>query len=463
MNNYDLIVIGSGPGGYVAAIRAAQLGLKVAIIERDKLGGICLNWGCIPTKALLKASELNYSLSKIEDFGIKINKPKYDWPKIISRTRKIASKLSLGVEHLLKKNKVEIIYGIGRIAGTGRVTVTKGKSNILYEAPNILIATGASAKYLPGIDSNSKNVWSYKEAMIPDEKPHKILIIGAGAIGVEFACFYNDFGSEVTLIELQKNILPSEDYEISTLAKKYFEKSGIKIHVNTKLVELKSHSKGVNCIIEHDGISKTKYNFDKVILAVGIEANIDDIGLEHLNVQMKDGRIITDNYGATSEQGIYAIGDVTGSPWLAHKASHEGVRCVEHICNPKLSIKHKIIIPSCTFSRPQVASIGLTENEAKVEGYKVKIGKFPLSGNGKSIAMGTPDGLIKTIFNSVNGELIGAHMIGHEVTELISNYSIAMQLEATEEELFNIIFPHPTISESIHESVLNAFNRSLHI
>ena len=463
MNNYDLIVIGSGPGGYVAAIRAAQLGLKVAIIERDKLGGICLNWGCIPTKALLKASELNYSLSKIEDFGIKINKPKYDWPKIVSRSRKIAAKLSLGVEHLLKKNKVEIIYGIGRIAGTGRVTVTKGKNNILYESPNILIATGASARYLPGVDSNSKNVWSYKEAMIPDEKPHKILIIGAGAIGVEFACFYNDFGSEVTLIELQKNILPSEDYEISTLAKKYFEKSGIKIHVNTKLIELKSHSKGVNCLIEHDGDSNKKYNFDKVILAVGIEANIDDIGLEQLNVEMKDGRIITDNYGVTSEQGIYAIGDVTGSPWLAHKASHEGVRCVEHICNPKLSIKHKIIIPSCTFSRPQVASIGLTENEAKVEGYKVKIGKFPLSGNGKSIAMGASDGLIKTIFNSVNGELIGAHMIGHEVTELISNYSIAMQLEATEEELFNIIFPHPTISESIHESVLNAFNRSLHI
>ena len=462
MNNYDLIVIGSGPGGYVAAIRAAQLGLKVAIIERDKLGGICLNWGCIPTKALLKASELNYSLSKIEDFGIKINKPKYDWPKIISRTRKIASKLSLGVEHLLKKNKVEIIYGIGRIAGTGRVTVTKGKSNILYEAPNILIATGASAKYLPGIDSNSKNVWSYKEAMIPDEKPHKILIIGAGAIGVEFACFYNDFGSEVTLIELQKNILPSEDYEISTLAKKYFEKSGIKIHVNTKLVELKSNSKGVNCLFEHNS-SKKKYNFDKVILAVGIEANIDDIGLEHLNIQMKEGRILTDNYGVTSEQGIYAIGDVTGSPWLAHKASHEGIRCVEHICNPELSIKHKIIIPSCTFSRPQVASIGLTENEAKVEGYKVKIGKFPLSGNGKSIAMGFSDGLIKTIFNAANGELIGAHMIGQEVTELISNYSIAMQLEATEEELFNIIFPHPTISESIHESVLNAFNRSLHI
>ena len=463
MNNYDLIVIGSGPGGYVAAIRAAQLGLKVAIIERDKLGGICLNWGCIPTKALLKASELNYSLSKIEDFGIKINKPNYDWPKIISRTRKIATKLSLGVEHLLKKNKVEIIYGIGRITGIGRVTVTKGKNNILYESPNILIATGASARYLPGIDANSKNVWSYKEAMIPDEKPHKILIIGAGAIGVEFACFYNDFGSEVTLIELQKNILPSEDYEISNLAKKYFEKSGIKIHVNTKLVELKSHSKGVNCLLELDGNSKKKFNFDKAILAVGIEANIDDIGLEHLNVQMKDGRIITDNYGVTSEQGIYAIGDVTGSPWLAHKASHEGIRCVEHICNPKLSIKHKIIIPACTFSRPQVASIGLTENEAKVKGYKIKIGKFPLSGNGKSIAMGSSDGLIKTIFNAVNGELIGAHMIGQEVTELISNYSIAMQLEATEEELFIIIFPHPTISESIHESVLNAFNRSLHI
>jgi len=463
MNNYDLIVIGSGPGGYVAAIRAAQLGLKVAIIERDKLGGICLNWGCIPTKALLKASELNYSLSNIQDFGIQINKPKYNWTKIVSRTRKIASKLSLGVEHLLKKNKVEIIYGIGRIAGAGRVTVTKGKNNTLYESPNILIATGASAKYLPGVDSNYKNVWSYKEAMIPDEKPHKILIIGAGAIGVEFACFYNDFGTEVTLIELQKNILPSEDYEISTLAKKYFEKSGIKIHVNTKLIELKSDNKGVNCLLAHDGDSNKKYNFDKVILAVGIEANINDIGLKHLNLEMKNGRIITDNYGVTSVQGIYAIGDVTGSPWLAHKASHEGIRCVERICNPKLSTKQKIIIPSCTFSRPQIASIGLTENEAKAKGYKVKIGKFPLSGNGKSIAMGSTDGLIKTIFNSVNGELIGAHMIGHEVTELISNYSIAMQLEATEEELFNIIFPHPTISESIHESVLNAFNRSLHI
>ena len=462
MSNYDLIVLGSGPGGYVAAIRAAQLGLKAAIIEKEILGGICLNWGCIPTKALLKASELNYTLSKLDDFGINVIKPKYNWSKIVSRTRKVASKLSTGVGHLLKKNKIDIIYGMGSIAGQGRVIVNNNKKNVLHEAPNIIIATGARARTIPGIKYN-EHFWSYKEAMISDKKPEKLLIIGAGAIGVEFASFYNDFGSDVTLIEMQKNILPSEDLEISDLAKTYFEKSGIKVFVSTKAQDFKSNGNGVSCLLKNSGSIKKKHTFNKVIMAVGIEANVEDIGLENINLELDKGRIITDSCGATSEQGIYAIGDVTGPPWLAHKASHEGIRCVERIFDPNSTTNHRIIVPSCIYSRPQIASIGLTENGALEKGYKTKVGKFPLVGNGKSIAMGSSDGIVKTIFNKENGELLGAHMIGAEVTELISNYSIAMQLEATEDDLFNVIFPHPTVSESIYESVLNAFDRGLHI
>lgn len=460
---FDAIIIGSGPAGYVAAIRASQLGLKTAVIENDKLGGICLNWGCIPTKALLKTSELNYSLSKLDQFGITISKTSYDWNKVISRTRKVAGKLSSGVDYLLKKNKVEVIYGFGKISGPGKVIVTQNNDDILFEAPNIIVATGAKSKTLPNLKLQSENIWSYKEAMIPKQIPKKLLIIGAGAIGVEFASFYNDFNCEVVLVELQNKILPSEDQEISDIARKLFEKSGINILTNTKVSNLESNNKGISVLLESSDGKKIKKSFDKCILAIGIEANVENIGLENLNIKLEDGRIKTDECGLTSQPGVFAIGDVTGSPWLAHKASHEGIRCVEYINNPSIKSHGKSVIPACTYSRPQIASVGLSEGDALKNGYKIKIGKFPLKANGKALATESSEGLIKTIFREDSGEIIGAHMIGSDVTELISSFCIAMQLEATEEELMNVIFPHPTISESLHESILNAYGRSIHI
>ena len=460
---YDVIIIGSGPGGYVAAIRASQLGLNTAVIEKDKLGGICLNWGCIPTKALLRASEINHIISETPDFGINVKNFSIDWKRIVSRSRKVSEQLSKGVDYLLKKNKVDIIIGEGRISGKGRVIVKNSDKETLYSTSNIILATGARPKNIKGLESDNKYIWSYKEAMVPEKRPDSILIVGAGAIGIEFASFYNDFGTEVTVVEAQEHILPSEDKEISMFAKKCFEDSKIKIFNNSKINYVKSNQKEVEAEFV-DKLGKKHFKkYSRAIMAIGIDANIENIGLETVNIEIENGKVLTDRYNQTSEKGIFAIGDLTGAPWLAHKASHEGINAVNYIHNPNIKKNHNKIIPGCTYSRPQIASIGLTENEAIKKGIKIKVGKFPLIGNGKAIALGSPDGFIKTIFSHETGELIGAHMIGPEVTELISTYSLAMQLEATELDLFDTIFPHPTVSESIHESVLDAYDRAIHI
>ena len=460
---YDVIIIGSGPGGYVAAIRASQLGLNTAVIEKDKLGGICLNWGCIPTKALLRASEINHIISETPDFGINVKNFSIDWKTIVSRSRKVSEQLSKGVDYLLKKNKVDIIIGEGRISGKGRVIVKNSDKETLYTTSNIILATGARPKKIKGLESDNKYIWSYKEAMVPEKRPDSILIVGAGAIGIEFASFYNDFGTEVTVVEAQEYILPSEDKEISMFAKKCFEDSKIKIFNNSKINYVKSNKKEVEAEFV-DKLGKKHFKkYSRAIMAIGIDANIENIGLETVNIEIENGKVLTDRYNQTSEKGIFAIGDLTGAPWLAHKASHEGINAVNYIHNPNINKKHNKIIPGCTYSRPQIASIGLTENEAIKKGIKIKVGKFPLIGNGKAIALGNADGFIKTIFSHETGELIGAHMIGPEVTELISTYSLAMQLEATELDLFDTIFPHPTVSESIHESVLDAYDRAIHI
>ena len=460
---YDVIIIGSGPGGYVAAIRASQLGLNTAVIEKDKLGGICLNWGCIPTKALLRASEINHIISETPDFGINVKNFSIDWKTIVSRSRKVSEQLSKGVDYLLKKNKVDIIIGEGRISGKGRVIVKNSDKETLYTTSNIILATGARPKKIKGLESDNKYIWSYKEAMVPEKRPDSILIVGAGAIGIEFASFYNDFGTEVTVVEAQEYILPSEDKEISMFAKKCFEDSKIKIFNNSKINYVKSNQKEVEAEFVDKLGKKHLKKYSRAIMAIGIDANIENIGLETVNIEIENGKVLTDRYNQTSEKGIFAIGDLTGAPWLAHKASHEGINAVNYIHNPNIKKKHNKIIPGCTYSRPQIASIGLTENEAIKKGIKIKVGKFPLIGNGKAIALGNADGFIKTIFSHETGELIGAHMIGPEVTELISTYSLAMQLEATELDLFDTIFPHPTVSESIHESVLDAYDRAIHI
>ena len=460
---YDVIIIGSGPGGYVAAIRASQLGLNTAVIEKDKLGGICLNWGCIPTKALLRASEINHIISETPDFGINVKNFSIDWKTIVSRSRKVSEQLSKGVDYLLKKNKVDIIIGEGRISGKGRVIVKNSDKETLYTTSNIILATGARPKKIKGLESDNKYIWSYKEAMVPEKRPDSILIVGAGAIGIEFASFYNDFGTEVTVVEAQEYILPSEDKEISIFAKKCFEDSKIKIFNNSKINYVKSNQKEVEAEFVDKLGKKHLKKYSRAIMAIGIDANIENIGLETVNIEIENGKVLTDRYNQTSEKGIFAIGDLTGAPWLAHKASHEGINAVNYIHNPNIKKKHNKIIPGCTYSRPQIASIGLTENEAIKKGIKIKVGKFPLIGNGKAIALGNADGFIKTIFSHETGELIGAHMIGPEVTELISTYSLAMQLEATELDLFDTIFPHPTVSESIHESVLDAYDRAIHI
>ena len=460
---YDVIIIGSGPGGYVAAIRASQLGLNTAVVEKDKLGGICLNWGCIPTKALLRASEINHIISETPDFGINVKNYNIDWKTIVSRSRKVSEQLSKGVDYLLKKNKVDIIIGEGRISGKGRVIVKNSDKETLYTSSNIILATGARPKKIKGLESDNKYIWSYKEAMVPEKRPDSILMVGAGAIGIEFASFYNDFGTEVTVVEAQEHILPSEDKEISMFAKKCFEDSKIKIFNNSKINYVKSNQKEVEAEFV-DKLGKKHFKkYSRAIMAIGIDANIENIGLETVNIEIENGKVLTDRYNQTSEKGIFAIGDLTGAPWLAHKASHEGINAVNYIHNPNIKNKHNKIIPGCTYSRPQIASIGLTENDAIEKGIKIKVGKFPLIGNGKAIALGSPDGFIKTIFSHETGELIGAHMIGPEVTELISTYSLAMQLEATELDLFDTIFPHPTVSESIHESVLDAYDRAIHI
>ena len=465
---YDLVIIGAGPGGYVAAIRASQLGLKVAIVERENLGGVCLNWGCIPTKALLKSSEIGHILDNLDAFGFSAENITFDIKKIVDRSRKVAKQLSSGVSHLLKKNKVFTIMGTASLKKkTGDEfdieVIQENKKHINLKSRNVILATGARAKALPNIEPDGKDIWTYKEAMLPNHLPKSILVIGSGAIGIEFASFYNDLGVDITVVELQDRILPAEDADISSFARKAFEKQGIKIKTSSTVKSLKSERKNIRVQIDSASVSE-EVLVEKVILAVGITGNIEKLGLESTAVEISNGQVTVDEWGATREPGLYAIGDLVGAPWLAHKASHEGVICVERIAG----VEHvhpldTTNIPGCTYSRPQIASVGMTQKAAEDAGHKVRVGNFPFIGNGKAIALGEMEGFVKTIFDATTGELLGAHMIGAEVTEMIHGYTVARSLETTEHELLNTVFPHPTLSEMMHESVLDAFDRAIHI
>ncbi len=462
---FDLIVLGSGPGGYVAAIRAAQLGLKTAVVEREHLGGICLNWGCIPTKALLRSSEVWNLIQHAEQFGIKVQGATFDAAKIVDRSRKVAAQLSNGVKFLLKKNKVTVFDGQGTLQGGGRISVTKDNKPVAdLAAKSIILATGARARSLPGLEPDGKLVWTYKEAMVPAAMPKSLLVIGSGAIGIEFASFYRTLGVDVTVVEVMDRVLPVEDEEISALAEKAFEKQGMKIRVGTTVTELKKGADNVTATFKDKAGKTETLTVDRVILAVGIVGNVENIGLEKTRAKVEKAHVVIDQYCQTGEPGLYAIGDLVGPPWLAHKASHEGILCVEKIAGGKhVNPLNTSNIPGCTYCSPQVASVGLTEAAAKAKGYTVKVGRFPFIGNGKAIAMGEPEGLVKTVFDAKTGELLGAHMIGAEVTELIQGYTIAKTLESTEAELIESIFPHPTISETMHEAVLDAYGRVIHI
>lgn len=456
--SFDLVVVGGGPGGYVAAIRAAQLKMRVALIEREHLGGICLNWGCIPTKAMLRSAEMYEGMKHAADYGLSIQGQGFDLAKIIERSRKIAAQLNDGVGYLLKKNKVTVFDGAAKLAGSGKVQV--GKTTLT--AKNIILATGARARTLPGLEADGKLIWNYKNALTADIVPKRLLVVGSGAIGIEFASFFNSMGSAVTVVEVMDRILPVEDAEISGLAHKAFEKEGFRIITSATVKSLKKGKDTVLATIK-TGEKVRDITVDRVILAVGIVGNVEDLGLEGTKIKVDNTHIEIDQWCQTGEAGVYAIGDIAGPPWLAHKASHEGVICVEKIAGEKnvcpLDISR---IPGCTYCRPQVASVGMTEQAAKDAGYKVKVGRFPFMGNGKAIALGEPEGLVKTVFDAKTGELLGAHMIGAEVTELIQGYSVAKTLETTEAELMNTIFPHPTLSEMMHESVLDAFGKAIH-
>ncbi len=460
----DIIIIGGGPGGYVTAIRASQLGMKVTLVEREHLGGICLNWGCIPTKALLRAADVAHTLKHAADFGFEVKGFSFDLKKIVERSRRVSSQLAAGVKHLLKKNKVEVVDGTAKLLGKGRVEVTKdGKKVAELAAPHIIIATGARPRTLPGLEPDGKLVWTYKEAMVPESLPKSLLVVGSGAIGIEFASFYHALGVEVTVVEVMDRVLPVEDEEVSAFARKAFEKKGLKIITAATVKKLDKSKDSVTATIEQGGAA-TQATFDRVIMAVGITGNTENIGLENTKAKVDRGHIVINEWSATDEPGVYAIGDVAGPPWLAHKASHEGVICVEKIMGVKgvhpLNAEN---IPGCTYCTPQVASVGLTEAKAKAIGYEVRVGRFNLIGNGKAIAMGEAEGFVKTVFDARSGALLGAHMIGPEVTEMIQGYAIARTLETTEQELMHTVFPHPTISESMHESVLDAYGRVIHM
>ncbi len=457
-DSYDLIVLGSGPGGYVAAIRASQLGLKAAIVEREKLGGICLNWGCIPTKALLRTSEIHHYLTHAKAYGLSAEKVGFDLAAIVERSRKVAGQLNMGVKGLMKKNKVTVVEGDGVITGKGTLSVTKEGAKTELKAKHIIVATGARARDLPFAKADGERIWTYRHAMVPKEMPTKLLVIGSGAIGVEFASFYSDMGAEVTIVEMLERVLPVEDEEVSAFVHKALVKQGMKLHVSSGVDKLEAGPDGVKATLKGGDVQA----FSHAIVAIGIVPNSEGIGLEALGVKTDRGHIVTDGYGRTNIEGIYAIGDVTGPPWLAHKASHEGVVCVEAIAGKKPHAFETWNIPGCTYSRPQVASVGLTEAAAREAGREVKIGKFPFIGNGKAIALGEAEGFVKTVFDAKTGELLGAHMVGAEVTELIQGYAVARQLETTEAELMHTVFPHPTLSEMMHESVLDAYGRALH-
>jgi dihydrolipoamide dehydrogenase len=462
-NSFDILIIGAGPGGYVAAIRAAQLGFKTALVEEKHLGGICLNWGCIPTKALLRTAEIYHYMTHAKNYGLSADNVSFDAQAVVKRSRDVAKRLSTGVGFLLKKNKVTVVDGRGRITAAGKVGVTKdGKSVGEYSAKHIIVATGARPRVLPGLEPDGKQVWTYFEAMVPQAVPKSLLVVGSGAIGIEFASFYRTMGAEVTVVEILEQILPVEDKEIADLARKQLTKSGMKIMTGAKVAALRKNGQSVTATIEAQG-SKQEITVEKVISAVGVTGNVEELGLEGLGVKTDKGVIVTDGYGQTNIAGIYAIGDVAGPPMLAHKGEHEGVICVEKIKGLNVHPLDKSKIPGCTYCHPQVASVGVTEEKAKASGRDIRVGRFPFAGNGKAIALGEDQGLVKTIFDAKTGELLGAHMVGAEVTELIQGFVIAMNLETTEEELIHSVFPHPTLSEMMHESVLDAFKRVIHI
>jgi len=463
-DSFDVIVIGSGPAGYVCAIRAAQLGLKTAIVERDKLGGICLNWGCIPTKALLRSSEIWHLMHRLNEFGFSADNLRFDIAKIVERSRKVSAQLSNGVAFLMKKHKIVVISGEAKLAGGGRIAVAKDGKTTDYTAENIVLATGARARTFPGMEPDGKLIWTYREAMVPPAFPKSLLVVGSGAIGIEFASFYRTLGSEVTVVEVLDRVLPVEDEEISQFAAKAFTKQGMKLRTSTTVEKLEKGADSVTATLKsNDGKTET-VTTDRVILAVGIVGNVDNFGFEAAGVKVDKTHVVINEWGETGVAGLWAVGDLVGPPWLAHKGMHEGVIVAERIAGVKgvhpLDVSK---VPGCTYCWPQVASVGMTEAKAKASGRKIKVGRFPFIGNGKAIALGDPEGLVKTVFDADTGELLGAHMIGAEVTELVQGYTIARTAEVTDAELEETIFPHPTLSEMLHEAVLDADKKALHI
>lgn len=463
---FDVLIIGGGPGGYVTAIRSAQLGFKTCVVEKEHMGGICLNWGCIPTKALLRSAEVYHNMQHADAYGLKAGDIGFDMGAVVKRSRGVSSRLSGGVSMLMKKNKVTVVDGKAKLNGPGKVDVTDkdGKSLGTYTADHIIIATGARPRALPGIEPDKKLIWTYFEAMVPETTPKSLLVIGSGAIGIEFASFYNTMGVDVTVVEVMPQIMPVEDAEISAFARKQLEKHGLKIMTEAKVTGVKKGKDNVTCTIEDKKGKTQEITVDRVISAVGVQGNIEDIGLESTKIKTDRGCIVADEYSRTAEKGIYAIGDVAGPPMLAHKAEHEGVICIEKIAGVEgVHPMDKGKIPGCTYCNPQVASVGLTEAKAKEQGLDVRVGRFLFVGNGKAIALGEDQGMVKTIFDKKTGQLLGAHMVGAEVTELIQGFVVAMNLETTEEELMHTVFPHPTLSEMMHESVLDAYDRVIHM
>ncbi len=460
--NFDMIVIGAGPGGYVAAIRGAQLGLKVCVVEREHLGGICLNWGCIPTKALLRSSEVFHLMERAREFGLSAEKIDYDLPAVVKRSRGVAKQMEGGIKGLFKKNKVNVVMGEAKIVAKGKVSVKTDKGTEELTAKNIVVATGARARELPGLEADGDLVWTYKAALDPVRMPKKLLVIGSGAIGIEFASFYNTLGADTTVVEVMDRVLPVEDEDISKFAKKQFVKQGMKIMEKAMVKQLDRGKGKVTAHIETGGKIE-KMEFDTVISAVGIVGNVEGLGLEELGVKIDRTHVVTDEYCHTGVEGVYAIGDIAGAPWLAHKASHEGVMVADLIGGQKAHPIKPETIAGCTYCHPQVASVGYTEAKAKELGYKIKVGRFPFIGNGKAVALGEPEGIVKTIFDEKTGELLGAHMVGAEVTEMIQGYVIGRKLETTEQDLMETVFPHPTLSEMMHESVLDAYGRVIHM
>ncbi|HEX4177934.1 MAG TPA: dihydrolipoyl dehydrogenase [Rhizomicrobium sp.] len=463
-DSFDVVVLGSGPAGYVCAIRASQLGMKVAIVERDRLGGICLNWGCIPTKALLRSSEIWHLMHRLDEFGFSAENFKFDIEAIVKRSRAVSKQLSDGVSFLMKKHKITVIPGEAKLTGKGKLTVTKDGKTADYTAKNIVLATGARARTLPGLEPDGKLVWTYREAMIPPSFPKSLLVVGSGAIGIEFASFYRTLGAEVTVVEVLDRVLPVEDEEISAFAAKAFTKQGMKLKVGTTVTELKKSADNVTCVLKDKAGKTEEVTVDRVILAMGIVGNVENIGLEAAGIKVDRTHVVAGKYGETGVDGVWAIGDLVGAPWLAHKAMHEGVIVAEKIAGVKgVHPLNTSNVPGCTYCWPQVASVGLTEAAAKATGKKIKVGKFPFIGNGKAIALGEAEGLVKTVFDAETGELLGAHMVGAEVTELIQGYVVAKTGELTDQELGHTIFPHPTLSEMMHEAVLAADGMALHI